>query len=86
MRHFHRPLVSSREIAIAIGIAIAIDSEPNDSREAPLETARVHRRCLASRHVVVLNIMAACLASSRGSASPEPGHGDGCLSPGILLP
>jgi hypothetical protein len=26
---------------------------------------RVHRRCLASRHDAVLNVMAACLASSR---------------------
>jgi hypothetical protein len=29
------------------------------------ETARVHRRCLASRYDVVLNVMAAYLASSR---------------------
>ena len=38
---------------------------------------RIHRRCLASRHDVVLNIMAACLASSRGSTSPEHKHGRG---------
>jgi len=45
--------------------------------EALRETARVQRRCLASRHDVVLNVMSACLASSRGSASPEHKHGCG---------
>ena len=38
---------------------------------------RVHRRCLASRHDVVLNVMAACLASSRGSAPRGTGT-DAC--------
>ena len=33
--------------------------------ETPREMARVRRRCLTSRHDVVLNVMAACLASSR---------------------
>ena len=33
--------------------------------EAPRETDRVHWRCLASRHDVVLNVVSACLASSR---------------------
>ena len=41
----------------------------------PARQRRVHRRCLASRLDVVLNVMSACLASSRGSASPEHKHG-----------
>jgi len=43
----------------------------------PARQRRVHRRCLASRHDVVLNVMSACLASSRGDASPEHGNGGG---------
>jgi hypothetical protein len=37
----------------------------------PARRRRVHRRCLASRLDVVLNVMSACLASSRGSAPPR---------------
>ena len=33
--------------------------------EVRAETVRVRRRCLASRYDVVLNVMPACLASSR---------------------
>ena len=47
----------------------------------PARRRRVHRRCLASRLDVVLNVMSACLASSRGIASPEHrrglAHGNG---------
>jgi len=43
----------------------------------PARRRRVHRRCLASRHDVVPNLMSACLASSRGIASPGHKHGGG---------
>jgi len=39
----------------------------NDRRPQSAWRRRVHRRCLASRHDVVLNVISACLASSRGS-------------------
>ena len=52
---------------------------PNSSssrRPPSAPRRRVHRRCLASRHDVVLNVMSACLASSRSSAYPEHRPGD----------
>ncbi len=43
--------------------------------EAPRETVRARRRCLAFRHDGVLNIMAACLASSQPVGKGEYGGG-----------